>query len=215
MIETGRMSEGSSPIGGRGIILVWQRRILNESASDFHSRSGVVPPPKSAPQNIWNFHFNFNALLGQVSAIRARAVVRTERRRFRTRFMPLRSACCRRGAYKTASCDPGTMRQLLMRGPPMALNYAISALLTLFVVVDPVGLVPTFLAVTDGMPTCRPPQRRRSRQRHRRHHPYRYGADRRLAAGNAGDFALGVPYRRRPAAVLDRVRNGLWRAHAP
>jgi MarC family membrane protein len=35
----------------------------------------------------------------------------------------------------------------------MALNYAVSALLTLFVVVDPVGLAPTFLAVTDGMPT--------------------------------------------------------------
>jgi multiple antibiotic resistance protein len=34
----------------------------------------------------------------------------------------------------------------------MALNYAISALLTLLVVVDPVGLVPTFLAVTEDLP---------------------------------------------------------------
>jgi multiple antibiotic resistance protein len=34
----------------------------------------------------------------------------------------------------------------------MMLNYAVSALLTLFVVVDPVGLTPTFLAVTDGLP---------------------------------------------------------------
>jgi MarC family membrane protein len=34
----------------------------------------------------------------------------------------------------------------------MVLNYAISALLTLFVVVDPVGLVPTFLAVTEDLP---------------------------------------------------------------
>ena len=34
----------------------------------------------------------------------------------------------------------------------MALAYAISALLTLFVVVDPVGLVPTFLAVTEDLP---------------------------------------------------------------
>jgi multiple antibiotic resistance protein len=34
----------------------------------------------------------------------------------------------------------------------MLLNYAISALLTLFVVVDPVGLVPTFLAVTEDLP---------------------------------------------------------------
>jgi multiple antibiotic resistance protein len=34
----------------------------------------------------------------------------------------------------------------------MLLNYAISALLTLLVVVDPVGLVPTFLAVTEDLP---------------------------------------------------------------
>ena len=34
----------------------------------------------------------------------------------------------------------------------MPLDYAISALLTLFVVVDPVGLVPTFLAVTEDVP---------------------------------------------------------------
>jgi multiple antibiotic resistance protein len=34
----------------------------------------------------------------------------------------------------------------------MPLDFAISALLTLFVVVDPVGLVPSFLAVTEGLP---------------------------------------------------------------
>ena len=34
----------------------------------------------------------------------------------------------------------------------MLVNFAISALITLFVVVDPVGLTPTFLAVTDGLP---------------------------------------------------------------
>lgn len=34
----------------------------------------------------------------------------------------------------------------------MPFDYAISAFLTLFVVVDPVGLTPTFLAVTDGLP---------------------------------------------------------------
>ncbi|MGB7035051.1 MAG: MarC family protein [Xanthobacteraceae bacterium] len=34
----------------------------------------------------------------------------------------------------------------------MLLDYAVSALLTLFVVVDPIGLVPTYLAVTEGLP---------------------------------------------------------------
>ncbi|HYA05570.1 MAG TPA: MarC family protein [Xanthobacteraceae bacterium] len=34
----------------------------------------------------------------------------------------------------------------------MLFNYAISALLTLFVVVDPIGLAPTFVAVTHGLP---------------------------------------------------------------
>jgi multiple antibiotic resistance protein len=34
----------------------------------------------------------------------------------------------------------------------MPLDFAIAALVTLFVVVDPVGLAPTFLAVTEGLP---------------------------------------------------------------
>ena len=34
----------------------------------------------------------------------------------------------------------------------MPLDFAVSALLTLFVVVDPVGLTPTYLAVTHGLP---------------------------------------------------------------
>ncbi len=34
----------------------------------------------------------------------------------------------------------------------MRLDYAISAMLTLFVVVDPIAMAPTFLVVTEGMP---------------------------------------------------------------
>ena len=39
----------------------------------------------------------------------------------------------------------------------MPLEFLISALVTLLVVVDPVGLVPTFLAVTDGLSAQAPP----------------------------------------------------------
>ena len=38
----------------------------------------------------------------------------------------------------------------------MLLDYAISALLTLIVVVDPVGLAPTFLAITEDLPRREP-----------------------------------------------------------
>src|SRR5580658_8900662 len=34
----------------------------------------------------------------------------------------------------------------------MPIDYAVSALLTLFVVVDPIAMAPTFLVVTEGMP---------------------------------------------------------------
>ena len=44
------------------------------------------------------------------------------------------------------------MRRHFGAGPVMPLDFAISALLTLFVVVDPVGLTPTFLAITHGLP---------------------------------------------------------------
>jgi hypothetical protein len=39
------------------------------------------------------------------------------------------------------------------------LDFAIAALLTLFVVVDPVGATPTFLAVTEDLPRAARPAR--------------------------------------------------------
>src|ERR1700748_1254388 len=38
------------------------------------------------------------------------------------------------------------------RAMPMPFDYLVSALVTLLVVVDPVGLTPAFLAVTHGLP---------------------------------------------------------------
>ena len=37
-------------------------------------------------------------------------------------------------------------------GAPMPLDFLISALVTLLVVVDPIGLVPSFIAITQGLP---------------------------------------------------------------
>src|SRR5437588_12971703 len=37
--------------------------------------------------------------------------------------------------------------------PALPVEYLISAFVTLFVVVDPIGLVPPFLAITQGLPT--------------------------------------------------------------
>jgi len=66
----------------------------------------------------------------------------------------------------------------------MLLDYAVSALLTLFVVVDPIAMAPTFLVVTEGMP-------RTSRQSVGRRASVLAGA---ILAGTAliGDKLLGI-----------------------
>src|SRR6266567_1276758 len=64
----------------------------------------------------------------------------------------------------------------------MPIDYLVSALVTLVVVVDPVGLVPTFLAVTHGLPQQ---------------------ARRRIAvrASNVAAFPLAIPLMAGPGAI--------------
>src|SRR5579864_8052416 len=62
----------------------------------------------------------------------------------------------KRGTTRAQS-DAGTLIGTVRGRPivakePMPLEYLVSAVVTLIVVVDPVGLVPTFLAVTTGIP---------------------------------------------------------------
>ena len=91
----------------------------------------------------------------------------------------------------------------------MPVEFAISALVTLLVVVDPVGLAPTFLAVTDGLSA-----------QHRRQVALRaslIAAAILIGAALVGDWLLrtarhlaaGVPHRRRAAAVRHRLRDGV------
>src|SRR5947199_7616273 len=90
----------------------------------------------------------------------------------------------------------------------MPFDYAISAFLTLFVVVDPVGLTPTFLAVTDGLPRAAPEDDGAAGEHNCRLNPCRLYIDRRLAPRDVADFARRIPDRRRAALVFRRWSLG-------
>ena len=95
----------------------------------------------------------------------------------------------------------------------MPLEFLISGLVTLLVVVDPIGLAPTFLGVTDGSLDTLSPGDRAARQPDRRRHLGRGGTRWRLAAAPTRRLAAGLPDRRRAAAVLDRLRDGVRAPH--
>ena len=86
----------------------------------------------------------------------------------------------------------------------MPLEFFISAAVTLFVVVDPIGLAPTFLSVTAGIPDAA-----------RRHVALRAALIAcAVLTGTAlvGDWLLrqlGITLAAWAPAVLDRVRNGV------
>src|SRR5215471_15318867 len=95
----------------------------------------------------------------------------------------------------------------------MPLEFLISALVTLLVVVDPIGLVPSYLAITHGLP-----------QRARRSvalHATLIAAAILVGSALVGDWLfrtlpIGLPAFRIAGGllvVLDRIRNGVRRAH--
>src|SRR4051812_45433074 len=100
-------------------------------------------------------------------------------------------------------------------GPKMALplDFMASVLVTLFVVVDPIGLVPTFLAITGGLP--RTARRQVAVRAALIAFAILTGSAliRRLAAADDVDLASRLPDRGRPAAVFHRVRDGVRPAH--
>jgi hypothetical protein len=52
---------------------------------------------------------------------------------------------------RLASCPTG---RIFLTMDPLPVNYAVSALVTLIVVVEPLGLAPIFLGVTHGLPSA-------------------------------------------------------------
>jgi multiple antibiotic resistance protein len=116
--------------------------------------------------------------------------------------MPNREPC----AVRNTAVKPSLRDGLPPATTGHVVDYAISALVTLFVVVDPVGLVPTFLVVTEGMP----PHARRSvalrASIHRRRDPHRHRADRRPLLLDALEISLpAFRIAGGPSPVLNRV----------
>jgi len=95
----------------------------------------------------------------------------------------------------------------------MPLDFLISALVTLLIVVDPIGLVPSYLPITHGLSQTRAAQCGAARDADRGSNPCRERAGRRLAVAHALDRFARLPHRRRITVVLDRIRNGVRRAH--
>jgi len=80
----------------------------------------------------------------------------------------------------------------------MPTGFLASSFVTLVLVVDP---------------RARASRRRAARRVYCGHHPRRQRADRRLAVAHAGHLPSGLSHRRGPAAVFDRLGNGVRPAH--
>jgi multiple antibiotic resistance protein len=64
--------------------------------------------------------------------------------------MPAKIATCQGSTFFEVYLTPATA---IGYAKPMPLEFLISALVTMVVVVDPLGLVPTFIAITHGLPS--------------------------------------------------------------
>ncbi len=112
-----------------------------------------------------------------------------------------------RGAVAQGRSAPGRGGRL------MDTAFLITAFVTLFVVIDPPGLIPLFIALTQGMTADAPPRHRPARLLHRGDPADAVRPLRRGGAGLRRHLDARLPHRGGHPAVPDRARHAVRAAH--
>ena len=115
----------------------------------------------------------------------------------------------RRGALARGARAAGGGR----RAGLMSLEVLVTTFVTLFVIIDPIGLAPLFVALTRGDDRRASARGRAARGRSSPSACSRSSASSASAADGDRHRAAGVPHLRRPAPVPDRRRHAVRAAH--